>query len=109
MRKALALLLLLTKVSPAASGQPSEFGGFSGKPQTEWSDDGRYMTLLRDFSYDDQDGKKWTALKGSEVVGASIPQAFWWLIGGPFEGKYRSASIVHDTECTAPYKKRLER
>src|SRR6202007_2255330 len=31
--------------------------------------------------------------------GASIPRAFWSLIGGPLEGRYRNASIVHDWYC----------
>ena len=33
--------------------------------------------------------------------GASIPQTFWAIVGGPFEGKYRFASIVHDRYCRA--------
>lgn len=39
--------------------------------------------------------------KGSVVDGASIPKIFWSFVGGPFEGQYRNASIVHDTECDA--------
>lgn len=31
--------------------------------------------------------------------GASIPRALWTLIGGPFEDKYRNASIIHDWYC----------
>ena len=45
--------------------------------------------------------KTWTAPKGAKVDGASIPQLFWTPIGGPFEGKYRYASVIHDTECDA--------
>ena len=30
------------------------------------------------------------------VDGASIPQTFWSVIGGPFEGGYRKASVIHD-------------
>ena len=44
---------------------------------------------------------------GTTVDGASIPQIFWTVIGGPFEGKYRSASVVHDFYCqvrTRPFK-----
>ena len=36
---------------------------------------------------------------GSVVDGASIPQVFWSLVGGPFEGEYRNASVVHDVAC----------
>jgi hypothetical protein len=103
MLKAHGTLILAATVAAAPSAL-SEFGRFSGNPQAEWSPDGRRMTLLQDFWYEDQNGKKWTASKGSEVDGASIPQAFWWLIGGPFEGRYRNASVVHDTECNPPYK-----
>jgi hypothetical protein len=37
--------------------------------------------------------------RGTSVDGASIPQVFWSLIGGPFEGRYRNASVVHDYYC----------
>ena len=57
------------------------------------------MTLLEDFSYLDPGQKRWDAPKQSVVNGASIPQAFWSVIGGPFEGKYRNASVVHDVAC----------
>lgn len=43
--------------------------------------------------------EKWISPTGSVVNGASIPQLFWSVVGGPLEGKYRNASIVHDTEC----------
>jgi hypothetical protein len=33
------------------------------------------------------------------VDGASIPQLFWSVIGGPFEGNYLKASIIHDYYC----------
>ena len=57
------------------------------------------MRLLRDFQYIDPSGTTWTAPANSTIDGASIPQIFWSIIGGPFEGEYRDASIVHDTEC----------
>jgi len=97
-------LLLVTLYSSAGPGQLQGFGHFHGNPQTEWDPDGRHMYVLRDFVYEDQDGKKWTAGRGASIDGASIPQALWWLIGGPFEGRYRNASIVHDTECQPPHK-----
>jgi hypothetical protein len=34
--------------------------------------------------------------EGFEYDGASIPKAFWWLIGSPFSGKYRLAATIHD-------------
>jgi hypothetical protein len=57
------------------------------------------MTLLDDFGYVDAGNFAWKAPKGHKIDGASIPQVFWTFIGGPFEGKYRNASVVHDHEC----------
>jgi hypothetical protein len=99
----LSALLMLSDIAHAAD-ETQGFGRFYGSPETEWDPDGRHMTLLQDFVYEDQDAKKWTASKGTTIDGASIPQAFWWIIGGPFEGKYRNASVVHDAECTSPHK-----
>jgi hypothetical protein len=41
----------------------------------------------------------WTAPAGTLTDGASIPEVFWSVIGGPFEGKYRDAAVNHDYEC----------
>jgi Protein of unknown function (DUF1353) len=38
----------------------------------------------------------WVAPAGSVVDGASIPRSLWTIMGGPFEGKYRNASVLHD-------------
>jgi hypothetical protein len=76
-----------------------EFGHFKGEVKTQWLPDGRTMALLADFGYVDPDGQEWDAGTGSKIDGASIPQVFWSIIGGPFEGQYRNASIVHDVAC----------
>jgi hypothetical protein len=81
---------------PPAKG---EWGSFSGTPKTEWLDDGRLMKLTEDFAYVDKNGRTWASLKGSTIDGASIPQYFFSVVGGPFDGQYRNASIVHDTAC----------
>ena len=64
-----------------------------------WDADGRNMTLREDFFYIDSQGRRWRAPTGAIVNGASIPSVFWTAIGGPFEGKYRNASVVHDVGC----------
>jgi Protein of unknown function (DUF1353) len=74
-------------------------GRFLGDPRTKWLPDGRDMELLEDFVFIDSSARAWTAEKGCKVNGASIPKPFWSIIGGPFEGQYRNASIVHDAEC----------
>jgi hypothetical protein len=81
------------------SDEGQSWGHFVGTVKTEWHDDGRTMTLLGDFGYVDGAGYNWKAEKGHKIDGASIPTVFWSVIGGPFEGKYRNASVVHDFEC----------
>jgi hypothetical protein len=75
------------------------FGQFQGDVVAVWNADGRNMTLREPFVYIDPQGRTWVAPAGSVVNGASIPSAFWTAIGGPFEGKYRNASVVHDVGC----------
>jgi hypothetical protein len=57
------------------------------------------MRLIEDFGFMEADGLHWPVPRHSTVDGASIPQALWTLIGGPWEGKYRDASVVHDYYC----------
>jgi len=56
--------------------------------------------LEQPFRFRDPNGMLWSAPAGVEVDGASIPQAFWSIIGGPFEGAYINASVIHDHYCT---------
>lgn len=79
--------------------QGAGFGHFVGEVVARWLIDGRRMELAADFAYVDPSGKRWAAPKGSVVDGASIPQVFWTAVGGPFEGTYRNASVVHDVAC----------
>lgn len=79
-----------------ASKQQNKFGHYSGYVEARWENNGRSMTLLSELRYTDPDGAMWIAPAGSEVDGASIPRSLWTLMGGPFEGKYRNASVLHD-------------
>jgi hypothetical protein len=74
----------------------STWGYFSGPVETRWEADGRTMTLLNELRYTDPKGVVWIAPAGSDVDGASIPRALWPFLGGPFEGRYRNASVLHD-------------
>jgi Protein of unknown function (DUF1353) len=74
----------------------STWGYFSGPIETRWEADGRTMTLLNELRYTDPKGVVWIAPAGSAVDGASIPRALWPFFGGPFEGKFRNASVLHD-------------
>jgi len=79
-----------------AATQPHPWGYYTGVPVTRWNPDGRSMTLLNELRYTDPHGIVWVAPAGSVVDGASIPRALWSFMGGPFEGKYRNASVLHD-------------
>ncbi len=74
-------------------------GRYTGRLILEPLPDGRRMRVLEDFGFLEEDGLHWPVPPRSTVDGASIPQALWSLIGGPFEGKYRDASVVHDYYC----------
>jgi hypothetical protein len=76
--------------------QKHPWGYYSGPVDTRWENDGRSMTLLNELRYTDPKGVVWIAPPGSKVDGASIPRSLWSLMGGPFEGKYRNASVLHD-------------
>lgn len=78
---------------------PSNFGNCSAPVDLRLDPDGRRAQLLADVIYTDSKGSVWRAPKGHVVDGASIPRAFWRVIGGPWEGKYRFASVVHDVAC----------
>lgn len=75
------------------------FGTFIGRLLLEALDDGRKMRLVEEYRFRDAAGRDWTAPANAIVDGASIPRALWTLIGGPFEGKYRNASVIHDWYC----------
>ena len=78
-------------------------GEFSADPEALWlTEDGtddRKMSLLRDFSFTDPKKKVWSAPAASVIDGASIPRALWTIVGSPYTGDYRRASIVHDVAC----------
>jgi len=80
----------------AGAEQSHPWGYYSGVPVTRWNPDGRTMTLLSEMRYTDPQGVVWIAPAGSQVDGASIPRSLWSIMGGPFEGKYRNASVLHD-------------
>jgi len=81
------------------------YGKFSDHPLTRLTADGERMILMEDFVYTDRSFNTWTATKGSILDGSSIPRAFWTLVGSPYRGKYRYASIVHDYYCVTRERK----
>jgi Protein of unknown function (DUF1353) len=96
-RIAFALFLL----SCSNSSLASEWGEYIGRVVAEWQGGGTEMRLVEEFGYKDPKGNVWRAPIGSIVDGASIPRIAWSIIGGPFEGKYRDASVIHDVACVS--------
>ncbi len=77
---------------------PVVYGRFEGKLEVELISGGQ-IKLLRPFSFVDRYDKRWTAPEGMISDGASIPQWAWSFIGGPFDGDYRDAAVIHDCGC----------
>lgn len=78
-------------------------GTFSGDPIAVWLTEcdavDRKMRIVDDFKFTGPDGNVWDAPAAAVVDGASIPRALWTVVGSPFTGDYRRASIVHDIAC----------
>lgn len=92
-------LVLLLTVLCAAPTNAADYGSFIGKVVAEWLKPGREMRLIEPFAYLSPSKVLWDAPAGSVVDGASIPQVAWTIIGGPYEGNYREASVIHDVAC----------
>jgi len=97
----LSMFILVTNgcATVNAVRNSKNFGKYIGTVKSEWLPDGRKMRILELFTYIDPKGIDWQAPAGSIVDGASIPRVAWPIIGGPFEGKYRDASVIHDVAC----------
>ncbi len=85
--------------SPNSESDGGRWGRFVGPLHAEFLPDGREVRLLADFAYIDPRGRRWDAPAGAIVNGASIPRWAWRVIGGPWSGKYRCASVIHDVAC----------
>ena len=95
----LRLFFLLFLSVSAGACQAESYGKYIGTVQTEWLEADRKMRLLAPFSYIDPRGLEWKAPAGWVIDGASIPVFSWSVIGGPFNGRYRDASVIHDVAC----------
>lgn len=90
---------LLVFVCPKEVKAQEYFGTFHGDLIVKALGDGRLLELTHPFSFTDAKGKLWPVPVGTKVDGASIPQPLWTIVGGPFEDKYREASVIHDHYC----------
>lgn len=84
---------------PARQTTPPSKGHFVGKVVAEWLEDGRKMQLKEPFAYVDGSTKTWSVPPKTVVDGASIPRWLWTVVGSPFTGNYRDASVIHDYYC----------
>lgn len=94
------LLILLTQTVLHLSQPPED--EFIGRVVVEWlTEDGddRTMRLVEEFAYQDPSGKLWKVPAGAKINGASIPERLYSVMGPPFVGDYRRASVVHDHHC----------
>jgi Protein of unknown function (DUF1353) len=83
---------------------------FEGQVNAIWlrhAGQDRDMQLTADFAFIDSRGVRWGAPAGRIINGASIPEILWSsVIGTPYVGDFRRASVVHDVACedkTRPY------
>ena len=88
-------------LSAGVAARQEYFGSFLDRLRGTFVDQAPrpLFRLEQDFRFRDPNGLLWAAPAGAEVDGASIPQAFWSLIGGPFDGAYINASVIHDHYC----------
>lgn len=98
-KKFLLYLLIGGCLLPVDSLVAEDKGRFSGRVVAEWLPNGRDMRLVESFEYVGGDGRRWFVPSGAVVNGASIPSFFWGVVGAPFSGSYRDASVIHDYYC----------
>ena len=75
-----------------------DFGHFSGPVVAQWLP-GWGMLLSEPLTFTDTRGAEYTAPRSLLLDGASIPRFLWGIVGCPFTGEYRTASVVHDHMC----------
>ncbi len=96
----LQLAACLTLISCWTYSAPAEkLGRFKGELIMKALTDGRTMELVQAFTYIDSHDVIWPVPARTQVDGASIPRVFWSIIGAPYTGKYREASVIHDYYC----------
>lgn len=94
-----AVIFLPASIAFAKEECDVRVGEYSGRVKAEWLIKTRQMRLLEDFAFKGPDCRLWPVPKGAILDGASIPRIFWSVIGGPFDGRYRDGSVVHDYYC----------
>jgi hypothetical protein len=60
---------------------------------------GNYVRTSAESQYVDRDGVLWVVPPGFRFNGASIPRAFWSIVGHPLQAEFVHAAGLHDLEC----------
>ncbi|PUB79758.1 MAG: hypothetical protein DBO99_02810 [gamma proteobacterium symbiont of Ctena orbiculata] len=95
-------ILIITAMCSFDASSDEYFGRFLDKLKGVFISDAKPRPQFKteqDFRFEDPNGLLWLTPSGTHVDGASIPQFFWSIIGGPFEGSYINASVIHDHYC----------
>ena len=96
------LFIGLFSTTPISAIADEYFGKFLDQLKGEFLADAKprpQFKIEKKFRFEDPNGLLWSTPRGTKVDGASIPQFFWSIIGGPFEGAYINASVIHDHYC----------
>jgi hypothetical protein len=92
----------LTGVKTTVTSGTISNNSFNGTVQAEFvlpakaDDNFRDMKTLNAFSYKDPRGVVWEVPAGYITNGASVPWGLWNIVGGPYDGPYRDAAVIHD-------------
>ncbi len=95
-------------IQQAMTGKPTTGGAastFKGNIRAELlapsrpADTFRDIKLLEPFGFVDSKGVHWDVSQGYISNGASIPPTLWPVVGGPLDGPYRDAAVIHDYYC----------
>jgi len=94
-------ILAIIVLAFSANIYAEDWGKFSGPLRVEFLHAKHDIKLLSDFGYTGPGPQKlfWLAPKGTVTDGASIPQIAWSIVGGPLDGQYRDAAVIHDVAC----------
>jgi hypothetical protein len=85
---------------PTRESKRAIYGTFLDELNVKLLSEGK-IELLNKFRFKDQTGTLWVAPKGLISDGASIPRLFWSVVGGPLDGDYRDAAVIHDQYCAS--------
>jgi hypothetical protein len=101
MNKMLACLVsTLAIAGTAVTGtHGAERGGFEGRVVVEWLDDPFVpsMRTVEDFGFRQKTGKVWKVARGQVFDARGLPPLFGDLVGPPYAGGFRKASMVYES------------